>query len=251
MLRRLATRLWGPPIEGALAPGGGGRGLPRWFSTPARLTLNMLRDNAGANRPRKRKGRGVGSGLGKTSGRGHKGQKARAGRNPFLGFEGGQTPLYRILPKRGFTNKFAKEYASINVGAIQDKIDAGALRVPTDSNPLTMRDLVRCGLTTRLRSGVKLLGEGKERVTTPLHVEVSRASQSAITAIEGAGGSITCVYYNPIALRSLMFPEKFQLAPRIARPPPKLMPFYLDYQNRGFLSPEIQLRKQLQKLGRV
>jgi len=222
----------------------------RWLSSPGRLTLNMLRDNPGATRPRKRKGRGVGSGLGKTSGRGHKGQKARAGRNPFLGFEGGQTPLYRILPKRGFKNKFAKEYVGINVGTIQEKIEAGTLRMPSQTEPLTMKDLMRCGLTTRLRAGVKLLGKGSDRIKVPLHVEVSRASKSSIAAIENVGGSITCVYYNPLAMRYLLYPEKFQMPPKIARPPPKLMPYYLDFQNRGFLSPEIQLRKQLEKLGR-
>jgi len=100
-----------------------------------------------------------------------------------------------------------------------------------------------------LREGVKLLGAGSEVLSTPFNIEVTRASMSAIEAIERAGGSVVTKHYNTLALRSLVHPEKFLVQPKVAHPPPRLMPYYLDYRNRGFLSPEIQLKQQLKKLG--
>ena len=93
------------------------------------MKLNQITDNPGSTQPRKRLGRGIGSGLGKTSGKGHKGQKARSGGQRFVGFEGGQMPLYRRLPKRGFTNPFRQEFVVVNLGSLQQAIDGGRLDV--------------------------------------------------------------------------------------------------------------------------
>mmetsp|Transcript_17090 Transcript_17090/g.20119 ORF Transcript_17090/g.20119 Transcript_17090/m.20119 type:complete len:245 (+) Transcript_17090:11-745(+) len=223
--------------------------ISRTFSTCPRVLLTDLVNNPGNNKDRKRKGRGVGSGMGKTATRGHKGQKSRSGRNPHRGFEGGQMPIQRLAPKRGFKNsKFTKNFVSINLRDVQLYIDMGRL-TPQEGKPITMRDLVLCGIVTRVGDGVKLLGEGRESLTSPIEIEVSRASASAIEAIERVGGTVTTVHYNQLALRALIRPESFLVLPKIAKPPPKLMPYYLDYQNRGFLSPEMQLAKQLKKLG--
>merc|ERR1719223_1131373 len=114
-----------------------------------------------------------------------------------------------------------------------------------------MKDLVNAGLTTTgsIKHGVKLLAKGKERLRTPFKIEISRASNGAIEAIEKAGGEITTVHYNKLALRALLKPEKFDVIPRRARPPPKLMQYYTDYEKRGYLSPEIQLKKLKKILG--
>ena len=242
------------------------------------LTLNNLSDNPGARKYRRRIGRGIGSSKGKTSGRGHKGQKARAGRGVHPTFEGGQTKLYKRLPKRGFTNVHAEEMVPINVGTIQDYIDMGRLSVPSDGDqPLTIKDLVDAGITkaSSVKHGVKLLGKGQYRLRSPIKIEVSRASDKAIAAIERAGGEITTVHYNRLALRALLKPEKFAagsglgsvandedndnessdsnkpLVPRQAKPPPKLMPYYTNYKKRGYLSPEIQLKKIEERLGAI
>jgi large subunit ribosomal protein L15 len=211
-----------------------------------RVKLTDLINNPGNNKARKRKGRGVGSGLGKTSGRGHKGQ-GRGGPGPFRGFEGGQTPLYRLMPKRGFTNaKFKLHHTEVNVNDIQRFVDMGRLSKEATIN---MRDLMRCGLISRIKHGVKLLGNGASELSHALNIEVSRASKVAVAAVEAAGGSVTCVHYNRVGLRSLLKPEAFVVLPKLARPPPRLMPYYLDFANRGYLSPEIQLKRQIQKLS--
>ena len=134
-------------------------------------------------------------------------------------------------------------------------IDMGRLEVPADGSPITMRDLQRSGVVPKvLPGGVKLLGDERTAaLTAPVDLEVARASKAAIAAVEAVGGSVTCVYHNRLALRALLKPEAFPpsplLQPKHARPPPRLMPYYLDYENRGYLAPEIQLRKQLRKLG--
>lgn len=216
-----------------------------------RVLLTDIFHNPGSNKPRKRKGRGVGSGMGKTATRGHKGQKSRAnGGGPHRGFIGGQTPLYRLLPKRGFKNKFSLDLHGINVLDVQLYLNMGRLKAPEDGSPIVMRDLMRCGLINRLTGqGVRLIGGGSDKLTVPIHIEVTRASKNAIEAIERVGGSVTSVYYNKLALRAHLHPEKFLALPKVAKPPPSLMPYYLDYNNRGFLSPEIQLRRQLKKLS--
>ena len=200
------------------------------------VRLNTLQDNPGAKKQKKRKGRGPGSGLGKTAGRGHKGQKARANGGIRIGFEGGQTPLYRRLPKRGFRNKFAKKPEQLNLDKLEKFIEAGRLN-PKET--ITMKHLYDSGIVGKIKFGVKLLGQGSKSFSTPINIEVSGASNSAIDAIEKCGGTITSVYYNRLGLRVLLKPEKFEglgPLPRRARPPPKLMKYYTSDEKRGEFS---------------
>jgi large subunit ribosomal protein L15 len=150
------------------------------------MRLNQISDKPEATRPRKRVGRGIGSGSGKTSGKGHKGQKARSGGQRFVGFEGGQMPLYRRLPKRGFKNPFRKEYVVINIGAVQRAVERGRL---DGSQPIDEAAMRTAGLFSRRCDGVRLLAKGE--LTTPLQVRVTGASKSAMVAIEKAGGSLS------------------------------------------------------------
>lgn len=149
------------------------------------MNLNELRDNAGARHKFKRLGRGIGSGKGKTSGKGVKGQKAREGVS-LNGFEGGQLPIYRRLPKRGFANIFRVEYAPLNIGTLQKAIDAGRLSAGTiDEAALRTAGLV----AGRKIGGVRLLGQGE--LTAAIQITVAGASASAKEAVEKAGGSVT------------------------------------------------------------
>jgi len=148
------------------------------------MKLNDIRDNEGAVKERMRIGRGIGSGKGKQGGRGGKGQTARSGyRNK--GFEGGQMPLHRRLPKRGFTPPNARDLNEVNLGRIQEAVEAGKL----DQNaPVTVEALVAAGVCSKPRDGVKVLGVGE--LKTRLTFEVAGASRSAVEAIERAGGAI-------------------------------------------------------------
>jgi large subunit ribosomal protein L15 len=148
------------------------------------MKLNEITDNPGSSKPRMRVGRGIGSGKGKQSGRGGKGQTARSGVR-IKGFEGGQMPLHRRLPKRGFTNIHALDINEVNVGRVQQAIDAGKLDA---GQPVTVEALVAAGVLARVRDGVKLLGSGELKAKVAF--EVLRASKSALAAIEKAGGSI-------------------------------------------------------------
>lgn len=149
------------------------------------MKLNDIRDNPGSSKSRMRIGRGIGSGKGKTGGRGVKGQKARTG-VAIKGFEGGQMPLHRRLPKRGFWNPFAKDYNEVNIGRVQDAINAGKL---DPEATVTIESLIAGGVVSKPRDGVKILGVGK--IEAKLAFEVAAASKSAIAAIEAAGGSIS------------------------------------------------------------
>ena len=148
------------------------------------MRLNELADNPGATRPRKRIGRGTGSGTGKTSGKGHKGQKARSGVG-VNGFEGGQMPLYRRLPKRGFTNIFRKQYGVLNLGRLQDAIAAGKVDA---GKAIDSAVLVAAGIVRDAKDGVRLLGKGE--LTTKIEIHVAGASKAAVEAVEKAGGSV-------------------------------------------------------------
>ncbi|MFA6966759.1 50S ribosomal protein L15 [Bosea sp. (in: a-proteobacteria)] len=149
------------------------------------MKLNDIRDNEGAHKSRIRVGRGIGSGKGKTGGRGVKGQKARSG-VAVKGFEGGQMPLYRRLPKRGFNNLFAKDLNEVNLGRIQQAVEAGKLDA---KGAVTIEALVAAGVITRqAKDGVKILGVGE--LKTKLAFEVYGASKSAVEAIERAGGTV-------------------------------------------------------------
>jgi len=130
----------------------------------------------------------------------------------------------------------------VNVGTLQDYVDMGRL-IPSDE-PWTMKDLIDAGVTTcsSVKHGIKLLAKGKDRLKTPIKIEISRASEGAIAAIEAVGGEVTTVHYNRLALRALLKPEKFDIIPKRARPPPRLMQYYTDNDKRGYLSPEVQLK---------
>ncbi|WP_259780382.1 50S ribosomal protein L15 [Aestuariispira ectoiniformans] len=150
------------------------------------MKLNQLSDNAGAVKDRTRVGRGIGSGKGKTGGRGVKGQKSRSGVS-IKGFEGGQMPLYRRLPKRGFTNApFRKEHAEVNLGRVQKAIDAKKLDA---SKPVDAAALIAAGLVSKELDGISLLAKGE--LTTKVDFQVARASKTAIAAVEKAGGSVS------------------------------------------------------------
>ncbi len=151
------------------------------------MKLNELRDNEGARLKFKRIGRGIGSGKGKTSGRGVKGQKARTGVS-LNGFEGGQLPIYRRLPKRGFVNVFRKEYAVLNLGALDAAIEAGRLPAgqPIDEAALKAAGVVR---SSAKLAGVRLLAKGE--IKRAVTLTVTGASAAAIAAVEAAGGSVT------------------------------------------------------------
>lgn len=144
------------------------------------MRLHTIQPAIGSTKESKRLGRGIGSGLGKTSGKGHKGQWARSGGGVRPGFEGGQMPLTRKLPKHGFNNHFRKVYATVNVG------DLTGFEPGTTVN---YEILLGCGLVKRIKdaAGLKVLGNGE--ITTALTVEASKFSESAKAAIEKAGGT--------------------------------------------------------------
>jgi large subunit ribosomal protein L15 len=158
------------------------------------MKLNELRDNAGARPKSKRLGRGIGSGKGKTSGKGVKGQKAREGVS-LNGFEGGQLPIYRRLPKRGFRNIFRKVYAPINLDVLEKAVESGKLDA---AQTITEASLHAAGLIgTGKIDGVRLLARGE--VTRALTISVSGASVAAVAAIEKAGGKVELVGAAPAA----------------------------------------------------
>ena len=157
------------------------------------MKLNDIRDNEGARKSRVRVGRGIGSGLGKTAGRGQKGQTSRSGVS-IKGFEGGQMPLHMRLPKRGFNNIFAKDYAEVNLGMVQKFIDAGKL----DAKKLIDHDALKAaGLAKGGKDGVRLLGKGA--LTAKLNFRVAGASAGAKSAVEAAGGSVEVIEVTPAA----------------------------------------------------
>lgn len=151
------------------------------------MKLSDIADNAGSRKKRMRVGRGIGSGKGKTSGRGGKGQTARSGVR-IKGFEGGQMPLHRRLPKRGFNNIFRVDYAEINLDRLQDAIDAKAVDIKAVINA---ESLVKAGVLRRSKAGVRVLGRGE--IKAKINIEVHGATKTAIEAIEKAGGSVKII----------------------------------------------------------
>ena len=152
------------------------------------MKLNEIRNNPGAHKRKDKVGRGSSSGLGKTSGRGVKGAKARTG-NQVHGFEGGQMPLHMRMPKRGFRNIFAKDFSEVNLGRLQKAIDEKRL---DGSAKITEEVLRKAGLAHKSRDGVRLLGKGD--IKAKLNIEVAGASASAKEAVEKAGGSVTTTF---------------------------------------------------------
>ncbi|MBR2034156.1 MAG: 50S ribosomal protein L15 [Alphaproteobacteria bacterium] len=150
------------------------------------MKLNEIKDNQGARHSRKRVARGIGSGSGKTGGRGQKGQKSRSG-VAVNGFEGGQMPIYRRLPKRGFNNPFAKVFAVVNLDTIQKAVDAGKL----NAEDVTIASLQAAGIVGKTLDGVRLLARGA--ITSKVNVSVNSASKAAVAAVEKAGGKVNLV----------------------------------------------------------
>jgi large subunit ribosomal protein L15 len=182
------------------------------------MKLNEIRDNEGAHHKFKRIGRGIGSGKGKTSGRGGKGQTARTG-VALAGFEGGQTPLHRRMPKRGFKKPFRARYVVINLGTLQDAVEANRI------DPQSTIDgpaLVAGGILRRTRDGVRLLGKGE--LKAKLTIEVAGASKAAIEAVEKAGGSVVVKNDAAAAAPAEAKPPKGKNARRKAAPPPAEKP---------------------------
>ncbi len=143
------------------------------------MKLHELKPAEGSTHAPKRLGRGIGSGTGKTAGKGHKGQKARSGGGVRPGFEGGQQPLYRRLPKRGFTNIFKKEYVVLNVRDLE-RFENG--------DEVTITSLFEVGLIKKVGDGVKILGTGE--LTKALTVKVDKVSETAAAKIVAAGGKV-------------------------------------------------------------
>jgi large subunit ribosomal protein L15 len=157
------------------------------------MKLSELSDNPGARKPGRRIGRGIGSGKGKTGGRGVKGQKARSG-VAIKGFEGGQMPLHRRLPKRGFKNIFRKRFNEVSLARVQQAIDAGKL---DPAAAVDVEALVKAGVLRRARDGVRLLAGGE--LSAKIAFAVAGASKSAVAAVEKAGGSVTVLAPKPQA----------------------------------------------------
>lgn len=157
------------------------------------MKLNELSDNEGATRPRKRVGRGIGSGLGKQGGRGHKGQKSRSG-VAIKGFEGGQMPIHRRLPKRGFNVPFPTRYNAVNLDRLQAAVDAGKIK---DGSIVDTEALIAAGVVRRAKDGTRLLGRGE--LKAKLTLKVAGASKAAVAAVEKAGGTVEIVAAAPAA----------------------------------------------------
>ncbi|MCF6284296.1 MAG: 50S ribosomal protein L15 [Candidatus Hydrogenedentes bacterium] len=153
------------------------------------MELHNLRNNAGAKKKRKRVGRGPGSGHGKTSCRGQKGQKSRAGYSRRLSFEGGQMPLHRRLPKRGFNHADRWPMAVVNIDSLEKAFEAGA--------EVTSAAIVAAGLARATRGGIKVLGRGE--VSKGFTIKVQAISPSAQKKIEAVGGTVEIVVLAPVA----------------------------------------------------
>jgi large subunit ribosomal protein L15 len=166
------------------------------------MRLNEISDNVGARKRKARVGRGSSSGLGKTSGRGVKGQKARKG-VAIHGFEGGQMPLYMRLPKRGFKNNFANEFAAVNLDSLQAAVDAGKLNV---TETITDKAIQKAGLARRTKDGVRVLARGE--LTAKLTLKVAGASKAAVDAVAKAGGSLETTFSKPVHMNKSGNPGK-------------------------------------------
>jgi len=200
----------------------------------ARITLANLKPAPKSQQNQKRVGRGQGSGYGGTAGRGANGQKSRSGPGIKPGFEGGQTPITKLFPKRGFVNQNAKTWAPVNLDRLQHWIDQGRI-TSSPEQPITARELVLSKCIHNVHDGIKILGDGHEHFKTPIYVVASRASKAAIDAIERNGGKVVCKYYNALALRDCV-QGRFD---RISAAPTRRedIVWYGKHRNRGFMSP--------------
>ncbi|WWC91603.1 ribosomal protein L15 [Kwoniella dendrophila CBS 6074] len=171
--------------------------------------LGDLQPAKGSTHADIRYGRGPGSQRGGTSGRGHKGQKARNGKGVRLGFEGGQTPLHRKVPKRGFNNFTSKQYAPLSLSTLQQFIFEGKIN---PDEPITINTIIRSNAVHGLSKyqGIKLLGEPNFDLPLPsLNLNLSRYSKISAESIIQSGGKVTAIYHNNLSLRKEIFPDKF------------------------------------------
>ncbi|KAF5373105.1 hypothetical protein D9758_001731 [Tetrapyrgos nigripes] len=201
-----------------------------------RISLGSLSPAKGSQHKQKRVGRGQGSGYGQTAGRGMNGQKSRSGAGIKPGFEGGQTPITKLFPKKGFVNQNDKTWAPVNLDRIQHWIDQGRL-TSSPEKPITARELFLSGCIHDVHDGVKILGDGAQFFHSKIYITPSRASKSAIKAIEALGGQVVCKYYNPLALRDCVKgrTDRTEAAPTRRQD----IMWYNNYRNRGYLSPEL------------
>ncbi|XP_060679442.1 large ribosomal subunit protein uL15m isoform X1 [Hemiscyllium ocellatum] len=221
------------------ARGGGSAGLELLRRLP-RVSLANLRPNPGAKKKEKRRGRGIHGG--KKSGRGHKGQTQR-GNRPRLGFEGGQTPFYIVIPKYGYNegHSYRRQYQPLSLNRLQYLIDLGRV---DPSQPIDLTQLVNArGVTVQPLKrdyGIQLVEEGADNFVAKVSIEVQWVSELAIAAIEKNGGIITTGFYDPRSLDVLCKPVPFflrgQPIPKRMLPPEELVPYYTDAQNRGYLA---------------
>ncbi|KAJ7632284.1 ribosomal protein L18e/L15P [Roridomyces roridus] len=169
-----------------------------------------------------------------TAGRGANGQKSRSGPGIKPGFEGGQTPITKLFPKRGFVNRNERVWAPVNLDRIQHWIDEGRLS-SSPEKPITARELLLSGCVHDVHDGIKILGDGSQYFKTPIYITPSRASKSAIQAIESHGGKVVCKYYNPLALRDCVKgrTDRIEAAPTRRDD----IVWYSRLRNRGYLSP--------------
>lgn len=191
------------------------------------MNLNELSDNAGARRKRKRAGRGIGSGLGSTAGRGTKGQKSRSGVS-LLGFEGGQMPLYRRMPKRGFNKPNRRRYQELTLARLQVALDVGKIDAGAE---ITEDALVAAGVVRRRLDGVRLIGGGE--LTAKVQINVAGATKSAVAAVEKAGGSITVRQPVETAAKPKKKPKGKNAAKAAAAAEAKAAPAAEDEQGDG------------------
>ncbi|TYJ57065.1 ribosomal protein L15 [Cryptococcus floricola] len=209
-------------------------------SVSTAVHLGDLAPARGSTKVDTRYGRGPGSQKGGTSGRGHKGQKARNGKGVRLGFEGGQTPLYRRIPKRGFINFTSKTYAPLSIATLQSWLAQSRI---SPSETITVGTIARSNAIHGLSHlhGVKLLGDVDPSLPLPpLKLELSRYSKSAAKAILAAGGELKAVYHNNLSLRKEWYPEKFMGREiQSAKPTRKNdILFYTNPKNFGYLAEE-------------
>jgi len=221
--------------------------LVRYTDELKPFTINNLWANEGSRKIAKRLGRGPGSGKGKTSGRGHKGQRARAGGSIRPSFEGGQTPLVDRLPKWGMKRTNRKRYTYINLSRIIYLVKHGRIN---PENVITLKTLRDCGAFRKIKYGVKVLSKGAHNLDFPLKLEVSDASESAINAIKKNGGSVTCIYRTKLKVKEHLKPHLFAFPLDEPLPPAKEVAKLESIRERGaqviYNVPEWQKRVQSQ-----
>ncbi|KAJ7581101.1 ribosomal protein L18e/L15P [Mycena floridula] len=198
-----------------------------------RISLSNLKPAPGSRHKQKRVGRGQGSGYGGTAGKGHNGQNSRSGPGPHSSFEGGQTPITRLFPKRGFFNQSGKTWAPVNLDRIQHWIDQGRL-TSSPENPITARELLLSGCIHNAHDGIKVLGDGASAFHSKIYITPSRASKMAIKAIEAHGGAVVCKFYNQLALQDCVKGRQDRIEAAPTRREDII--WYGQYRNRGYIS---------------